>query len=218
VTCVLREIAVWNDGSVDGEWIDDGEFWSGAPLLDVSLPIQDEAGLAVVEEALARTEGRETTVAYRWGMVVLLRAKCRYLSQRDRLNEALAACKRALEVADGRDSGFPDSEARRQAAWAGAATAAALAGRKQRKPALALVDEVVCRFAASDDPGTRAAVAVAMGVEILALKQARRWPSATKALVALTTFLGPTPEPDVVRVLEKMPEGERWLRIAREHG
>src|SRR5207248_365975 len=110
-----------------------------------------------------------------------------------------------------------DQEARRQAAWAGAATAAALAGRKQRKLALALVDEVVHRFAASGDPGTRAAVAVAMGVKILALKQGRRWPSATKALVALTSFLGPEPEPEVVRVLQKMPYGERWLRIARRH-
>jgi tetratricopeptide (TPR) repeat protein len=58
----------------------------------------DEAGLAAVEDALARVEGSDKPDQE--ALVVLLHAKCHYLSAADRLEEALAICDQELEVAD----------------------------------------------------------------------------------------------------------------------
>jgi hypothetical protein len=262
----------------------------------------DEAGLAAVEAALMRAEGREKPDPET--VVMLLHAKCRYLSDADRLDEALTVCEHEIDVAQelAEESGTgktaqlgteaylvrasilgrldrpkealetatavqevieadedPDesptfrslavwaSDLRMQQliklrrfdeatkAWAslldhyggdpeapirglvalgGAVAAAYLENQKERKRALALADEVVARFGSTDEPKARPGVALALAVRAASLRARGRMVATVRASSDLLTFLGPDPEPEVIRTMRSVPNGERMLRLA----
>jgi tetratricopeptide (TPR) repeat protein len=131
----------------------------------------------------------------------------------DRFGEATESWTAVLE----RYGNTSRAQYRGVVAAVGQTTAQLLVGRRKYRLALAVAEEVIARYRADSDPRVRAQVAVAMAVKVAALSKRGRFVAGPRAAEDLWSFLGPNPEPEVVKAMRRAPGGERFLRNARKY-